>query len=281
MTVLRGVELMLDTPQPILQDARLRLAGSSFVLMEFPFMSVPPRSAAVISEIRNAGVLPIIAHPELQSQIMQQLITGGSPYGFELAKQALTSADTRDAYRAISSLEQASGPQAFELLALGARSRDSQVRAEAIASLGATGDKRAVDMLGEGLRDTDVNVRYAAARTLGAMGTDKARDLIVGLSRSGDVEDRRAAVSNMRQTDSKSSPAEKTEPSAVRITARSACSRSSRSKVRSTSSMNESFCTFALPAPTMRTTATWSWTSIGNAMAHEDTRLSCFSPASG
>ena len=78
MTVLRGVELMLDTPQPILQDARLRLAGSSFVLMEFPFMSVPPRSAAVISEIRNAGVLPIIAHPERYSGLPADLAIADS-----------------------------------------------------------------------------------------------------------------------------------------------------------------------------------------------------------
>jgi protein-tyrosine phosphatase len=64
MQVLRGVELMLDTPQPRLQDERLRLAGGPFVLLEFPFMSVPPRSAAVIAEVRASGYLPIIAHPE-------------------------------------------------------------------------------------------------------------------------------------------------------------------------------------------------------------------------
>ena len=73
MTVLRGVELMLDTPQPYLQDERLRLAGGSFVLMEFPFMAVPPRSAAALGDIRNDGVLPIIAHPERYSGLPADL----------------------------------------------------------------------------------------------------------------------------------------------------------------------------------------------------------------
>ena len=73
MKVLRGVELMLDTPQPYLHDERLRLAGGVFVLLEFPFMSVPPRSAAVIADIRNDGMLPIIAHPERYSGLSADL----------------------------------------------------------------------------------------------------------------------------------------------------------------------------------------------------------------
>ena len=67
MVLLRGVELMLDTPQPNLEDARLRLAGGPFVLMEFPFMAVPPRSAAAVGELRRRGYVPIIAHPERYS----------------------------------------------------------------------------------------------------------------------------------------------------------------------------------------------------------------------
>jgi protein-tyrosine phosphatase len=64
MTLMRGVELMLDTPAPDLSDPRLRLGGGSFVLMEFPFMTVPPRSAHAISELRMQGWKPVIAHPE-------------------------------------------------------------------------------------------------------------------------------------------------------------------------------------------------------------------------
>ena len=60
----RGVELMLDVPKPDLSDDRLRLAGTSFVLVEFPFMMIPPNSTAALREIRTAGWTPIVAHPE-------------------------------------------------------------------------------------------------------------------------------------------------------------------------------------------------------------------------
>ena len=60
----RGAEVMLDTPEPDLSDARLRLAGGSFALVEFPFMTIPPMSTRVIEFLRSAGVVPIIAHPE-------------------------------------------------------------------------------------------------------------------------------------------------------------------------------------------------------------------------
>ena len=65
MRVERGVELMLDVPDPVLTDERLRLAGTRFVLVEYPGLQLPPLNAAVaISLIRRAGWVPIIAHPE-------------------------------------------------------------------------------------------------------------------------------------------------------------------------------------------------------------------------
>lgn len=60
----RGLEVMLDTPSADLSDPRLRLAGTSFVLVEFPFMAVPPNAAQAIYELRLRGWTPIIAHPE-------------------------------------------------------------------------------------------------------------------------------------------------------------------------------------------------------------------------
>jgi protein-tyrosine phosphatase len=64
LSVQRGVELMLDTPAPDLSDPRLRLAGGAFVLMEFPFMVVPPRSVHAVSDLRLQGWRPVVAHPE-------------------------------------------------------------------------------------------------------------------------------------------------------------------------------------------------------------------------
>lgn len=69
----RGVELMLDTPSPDLSDPRLRLAGGNFVLLEFPFMVVPPRSVHAIADLRMQGWKPVIAHPERYSGVDQRL----------------------------------------------------------------------------------------------------------------------------------------------------------------------------------------------------------------
>lgn len=60
----RGVELMLDDPDPLLDDDRLRLAGGPFVLCEFPAMQLPPNAEWAMHNLRQKGWRPIIAHPE-------------------------------------------------------------------------------------------------------------------------------------------------------------------------------------------------------------------------
>lgn len=67
--VLRGAEVMLDTPQPDLSDPRLRLGGTSFVLVEFPFMSVPPNAPQALFELRMRGWMPVLAHPERYANV--------------------------------------------------------------------------------------------------------------------------------------------------------------------------------------------------------------------
>ena len=69
----RGVEMMLDVPSPLLSDPRLRLAGTRFALFEFPWMSIPPNSTLAIREVKSAGVVPIIAHPERYSNMSTNL----------------------------------------------------------------------------------------------------------------------------------------------------------------------------------------------------------------
>lgn len=73
LSVYRGVELMLDTPDPILADARLRLAGGPFILVEFPYMTVPPRAPEVLQQVRQLGVYPILAHPERYAGLSRDL----------------------------------------------------------------------------------------------------------------------------------------------------------------------------------------------------------------
>lgn len=60
----RGYEIQLDVPEPDLSDAGLRLAGSRFVLVEFPAFTVPERSADALARIGEQGYVPIVAHPE-------------------------------------------------------------------------------------------------------------------------------------------------------------------------------------------------------------------------
>jgi protein-tyrosine phosphatase len=60
----RGAEVKLDLPDPDLSDARLRLGGGVAVLLEFPFMTVPPMSALALGRVRQGGWLPVVAHPE-------------------------------------------------------------------------------------------------------------------------------------------------------------------------------------------------------------------------
>jgi protein-tyrosine phosphatase len=60
----RGFEIMLDDPDPDLSDHALRLAGTSFVLVEWPSMQVPPATEGVLRRIRASGLAPVVAHPE-------------------------------------------------------------------------------------------------------------------------------------------------------------------------------------------------------------------------
>jgi HEAT repeat protein len=150
-------------------------------------------------DVTSALKSAVVAHPELQTQVMQQLIAGGSSYGVELAKQAINSDDPQAAYRAINALESAGSPAAFDVLSIGAHAKESQIRAESVASLGNLADKRALDVVAQAIKDPDANVKYAAVRALGSSGSTQARELVVNLSRSNDVDDRRAAVTTLRR----------------------------------------------------------------------------------
>jgi protein-tyrosine phosphatase len=59
-----GAEVKLDVPEVDLSDPRVRLGGTRHVLVEFPFMSVPPQSARALARIRESGWAPVVAHPE-------------------------------------------------------------------------------------------------------------------------------------------------------------------------------------------------------------------------
>ena len=60
----RGAEVMLDTPEPEVRDARMRLAGTPFTLVEYPGMVVPPNANRPLQHLARRGWTPVIAHPE-------------------------------------------------------------------------------------------------------------------------------------------------------------------------------------------------------------------------
>lgn len=60
----QGHEVMLDVPDPTFSDPRIRMAGTDFVLVEWPRMHIPPATTRVLENIVAAGYRPIVAHPE-------------------------------------------------------------------------------------------------------------------------------------------------------------------------------------------------------------------------
>ena len=60
----RGHEVLIDIPEPDLSDPRIRMAGTSFVLLEWPRLAIPPGTPRVLRWIRDQGYRPIVAHPE-------------------------------------------------------------------------------------------------------------------------------------------------------------------------------------------------------------------------
>lgn len=69
---LRGHEVMLDIPEPDLSDPRIRMAGTSFVLLEWPRLHIPPGTSRVLRWIRQQGYHPIIAHPERYAGMVRE-----------------------------------------------------------------------------------------------------------------------------------------------------------------------------------------------------------------
>jgi protein-tyrosine phosphatase len=60
----RGHEVMLSRPDCDFSDPRLRLAGSDFVLVEWPRLQIPPESTAALQNLAKQGYGLVIAHPE-------------------------------------------------------------------------------------------------------------------------------------------------------------------------------------------------------------------------
>ncbi|HSH75890.1 MAG TPA: CpsB/CapC family capsule biosynthesis tyrosine phosphatase [Longimicrobiales bacterium] len=69
----RGHEVLLDVPNVDLSDPRIRMAGTSFVLVEWPRLHLPPGTVPVLKRLRDEGFRPIVAHPERYSGMSDAL----------------------------------------------------------------------------------------------------------------------------------------------------------------------------------------------------------------
>lgn len=62
-------EIFQEAPDP---QTKIRLNGTSYMLLEFPFQAVPPNIEMTIFQILNAGITPVIAHPERNKRIQER-----------------------------------------------------------------------------------------------------------------------------------------------------------------------------------------------------------------
>ncbi|MFI5214596.1 MAG: CpsB/CapC family capsule biosynthesis tyrosine phosphatase, partial [Gemmatimonadales bacterium] len=62
--LVRGFEIMLDTPRGAFGDRRLNLAGTRYVLVEFGRLLPADASVEAIAHIKKLGLRPVLAHPE-------------------------------------------------------------------------------------------------------------------------------------------------------------------------------------------------------------------------
>mgnify|MGYP001826558323 FL=1 len=77
LEIQRGQEVRLDIPDTDLSDRRLFLADTHYILVEWPGLRVPPSTLPVLARFVEAGMRPIIAHPERYRGLDNELYMPG------------------------------------------------------------------------------------------------------------------------------------------------------------------------------------------------------------
>jgi protein-tyrosine phosphatase len=93
----RGIELMVDRPLPLgaCIDRRITLAGSRYVLIEFPRTLSSAAIRGLIGEVRETGFVPMIAHPERYSVATPEEVFQWRDFGAAIQVDATTLAAGR------------------------------------------------------------------------------------------------------------------------------------------------------------------------------------------
>lgn len=87
-----GFEIMLDEPLPAAAtaDRRYALAGSRYYLVEFPLSVVGDFTTAVLGRIADAGVVPVVAHPERYAGCGKETVAAWRGAGARIQVDATT-----------------------------------------------------------------------------------------------------------------------------------------------------------------------------------------------
>ena len=87
-----GFEILLDEPLPAtaMGDRRLSLAGSRYYLVEFPLAVVGGFGDQVLYRMAQAGIVPVVAHPERYADCSPRLVARWREVGARIQVDATT-----------------------------------------------------------------------------------------------------------------------------------------------------------------------------------------------
>jgi protein-tyrosine phosphatase len=73
----RGAEVMLDRPLPLEPERmrRITLGGTRYILVEFPRLVTAEAVTNALTRVRDAGLVPVLAHPERYSCCSVEAVT--------------------------------------------------------------------------------------------------------------------------------------------------------------------------------------------------------------
>lgn len=99
--LVRGFEIMLDVPAPVITDRCLTLGRTRYVLVEFQRLVPAEPSVEALRRIAAQGYVPVLAHPERYAACSLPMARAWKDAGAALQVDATTLlADTRRAERA-------------------------------------------------------------------------------------------------------------------------------------------------------------------------------------
>ncbi|MFL5401935.1 MAG: tyrosine-protein phosphatase [Gemmatimonadales bacterium] len=88
----RGAEVMLDRPltRPVALARNVTLAGSSYILVEFPRLVAYDTVTNALTQVAELGLIPVLAHPERYSSCSPEAVRHWRSLGAKMQVDATT-----------------------------------------------------------------------------------------------------------------------------------------------------------------------------------------------